>query len=228
MVTITDYIPKITTPQILNFLFWGLTTIIILAIIGLITWYFMKHRRYKEYRIEILDKDSNDNVYKIYDRGGVFIDRKTKMRLLWLEKAKVGMNPNNIPYISHKTKKGKIIKTVYLRKIGVNNYVFINVKLGEKVEMTCGEEDLNNAQSELIKIKRVTSKESLLNKLLPYVVWAITIIVIMIILVSLFNKFTILEKVMDTQLVITEKQLEITQLLYNTTTSPKPPIIIGG
>jgi hypothetical protein len=211
--------PNISTTGILNGLMWFLIGALILGTLGFITWYIVKKKKYNEFLVEILDKDSNGNVYKTYDRAGVFLDKKTGYRLLFLEKAKIGLNPNKIPYISHKTKKGKLVKTVYLRRIGVNNYVFIDLKLGETIKFTIGEEDLNNAAQEMNKIRRTYDKKSWLDKLLAPMIFIVTIMIVMIIIISLFNKFGILETVSTNMLEVTEAQAEITALLLEITNS---------
>ena len=198
--------PNVSMSGILNGLLWFLVGIIIVGVFGFVTWYIMKKKKYTEYLVEILDKDSNGNVYKTYDRAGVYLDKKTGFRLLFLEKAKIGMNPNKIPYISHKTKKGKLVKTVYLRRIGVNNYVFIDMKLGDTVKFTVGEEDLNNAAQEMNKIRRTYDKKSWLDKILAPMIFVITCIIVMIILISLFNKFAAIKETANLMLQVTEKQ----------------------
>ena len=228
-ISASSLIPKVSMAGVLNWVFIGL--MIVLAIFGVwfVWWYTNKKKKYGQYRIEILDKDSNGNVYKTYDNAGVFLNKQTDMRLLWIEKAKIGMNPNNIPYISTISKKGKIIKTVTLRKIGVNNYVYVTMVLGEKVLMTMGEEDINNSASEMRKVRQLTNKENWMTKLAPYILFILTILAVMIVLISLFNKFEVLKQVSANMETITEKQFEITDLLRNMTViNQQAPIITGG
>jgi hypothetical protein len=236
---ISTFIPNINTATILNWTLYGLIIILAVGIIGYITYYIIKKRRYGQYRIEILDRDENGNVYKDYDKAGVFLDKKTGLRLLFLDKAKIGLNPNNIPYVSSREKTGfiikkeTIIKTVYLRRIGVNNYVFIHVKVNpDNTIISVGEEDLNNAVQEMSKIRRKYDKKSWWDENKPIVVWIITIMIIMIIMLVLFNKFTILEEVSKNMLDITKLQKEIAELMLNTSKStalnPGMPIIVPG
>lgn len=228
---ITNALPKVSTAGILNGILITLVVIIAIGIIAYLFWYYTKKKKYGQFRIEILDKDSNGNVYKTYDRGGVFLDKTTGLKLLYIEKAKVGLDPNNPPYVSHKDKKGRLVKTIYLRRIGVNNYVYVDVKLGKSVEITVGEEDLNNAHSEMHKIRRIYNKESWISKYAPYITFIITIMIVMIILISLFNKFAVIKDVSDNLLKISETQLQITGQLRNLTMSPtinsNMPIIVG-
>jgi hypothetical protein len=236
---IGKFIPNVDGAQILMWVMYGLIIIIAVGIIAYVTYYFMRKKRYGQYRIEILDRDENGNVYKDYDRAGVFLDKKTGLRLLFLEKARIGLNPNNIPFVSSREKSGflikkeVIIKTVYLRRIGVNNYVFIHVKVNpDNTIISVGEEDLNNAVQEMSKIRRKYDKKSWWDDNKPIIVWIITIMIIMIIMLVLFNKFGILETVIENMLEITKLQKEITELMQNTTRSPAlnpgMPIIVPG
>ncbi len=95
-----SFMPKISGTQLLNGLMYFMIAVIIIGLIGFFTWYFMHRKKYSQYRVEIFDKDTNGNVYKTYDRGGIFLDKKTGYRLFFLEKAKWGGNPNNVPYIA--------------------------------------------------------------------------------------------------------------------------------
>lgn len=224
-----SFIPKISMGQALNWVLIGIMIILGIIIIWFAWWYRKKKIKYGQFRIEILEKDSTGNIYRRYDNAGVFLDKRTNMRLLYLEKAKVGLNPNNIPYVSTINKKGKIIKTVTLRKIGVNNYVFVRINLGSTVEMTVGEEDLNNAASEMSKIRRMTNKESWLSKLAPYIMFIITIMVVLIIVITLFNKFGILKEVSANMVTVTDNQYRIMDLMKNMTVqNSQAPTIIGG
>jgi Na+-transporting methylmalonyl-CoA/oxaloacetate decarboxylase gamma subunit len=223
---LTETIPKVSVSGILGTVFTVLIVLIVLVVVGFMLHYFFKKKKYNEYRVEILDKDSNGNVYKTYDRAGVIYDKTTQLRLLFLEKTKVGMDPNNIPYISHKDAKGRLIKTIYLRKIGVNNYVFLNLKLGESLAITVGEEDLNNAQQEMVKIRRTYNKDSWLAKYAPYIAFILTILIVMIILISLFNKFGVIKEASENMVKVSELQLRIMQTLTNS--SIGSPNVIGN
>lgn len=222
-------LPKISSEQLLSWSLWGGITILAISLIGFLAWYFIKRKKYSEFRVEILERDINGNVHKIKDRAGIF-KNKEGIKLFWLERAKIGMNPNKIPYISDQIIKGvfkkhkEFIKTVYMRKTSEGKYVFIELRLSDKVEFTLCEEDLNNVNAEMAKIRRSYSKPSLLDKILAPMIFVITIVIIMVILISLVNKFTILESISENlkgiseqQLTITERQLNITQLLVNQT-----------
>jgi len=230
---LTGFIPNWTQAQILNGIL--ITTLVIggLGGLGVFLYWFIKKKKYNQFKIVIWEKDSTGNTHEYYDKGGVFLDKATGFKLLFLEKMKTGLNPNNIPYVTSKDKKGKLVKTVYLRRTGVSNFVFCHVKIGDDgVLFTVGEEDANWMQQEMEKIRRTFGNESWLQKFAPYIMFIITIMIVMIILISLFNKFEVLKTVSDNMLKISQEQGEITRLMYNMTQTPnsinKLPIIVAG
>lgn len=213
----TSLIPKINTAATLNTVMMVGIGILIIGTMIFLAWYYMKEKKYKQYVIRVLDKDSNGKPYEWGDKGGVFLDKKTGFRLLFLKKAKVGLNPNKIPYISKLDAKGRIIKIVTVRRIGVNNYVYVDINLEGEVKYSVGEEDLNNAHLEMTKIRRSYNKESWLNKLAPYIMFIVTILIVMIILISLFNKMGVVEEASKNLLTVSENNAKTTELLFNLT-----------
>ena len=216
---LSGMMPNVSMSAVLNGIMWFMIGAVIVGILGLVTWYLVRKKKYGMYRVEVFDKDSNGNVYKTYDRAGIFLDKRTGYRLLFLEKAKVGMNPNNVPYVSHLDKKKRIVKTVYLRRIGVNNYVFISVDLLGMPKFTMGEEDFNNAAQEMSKIRRTYDKKSWLDKFLAPILFIASILIIMIILLSLFNKFSVIDDASKNLVEVSKMQLQITGLLFNISNS---------
>lgn len=210
-------IPNIQVSSVMTWLFWGLIVLLVVGGIGYFVWYTIKRKRYNEYSVEILDKDGMGNVYKTFDRGGVFVEKKTGQRLFFIEKGHWGGNPNKIPYISSVGKKGRLIKTVTLRRIGVNNYVFVDITLGESLNVTIGEEDLNNQHNEAIKIRHTYNKESWLSKLAPYITVVIGMVILMILMLNLGNKFTIMETISQNLLEVSNTQTQLIGIFVNMT-----------
>lgn len=227
---LSGLIPQLSATQIINTIFYIILGILFIGGLGFGLWYMLYKRKYSQFRIEIFDKDSNGKTYKTYDRGGVFLKKDTGFRLLFLERAKVGLNPNNIPYVSTLDRKGRVIKTVYLQRIGVNNYRFINFEIGENPQISVGEEDLNNAHQEMVKIRRSFNKESWLSKLAPYMLFIISILVTMIVLISLFNKMEVIKDAAKSLDDASDKQLKVAEYYYNSTGGyPRnSQIIVGG
>ena len=222
MVNVTNgvmgMLPKASATGILNGVLIFCLVITALSIIGyLLIWYFKK-RKFGEYKIVIWEKDSTGNTHETYDRAGIFVDKKTGFKLLFLERLKKGLNPNNVPFVSSKDKKGRLVKTVYLRKTGVSNYVYCHVRINnDGTTFTVGEEDVNWAAQDIERVRRSFLKEGFLQKFAPYIMFIITILIVMIILISLFNKFEVIQKAADSLLKVAEMNHKTTELLFNLT-----------
>jgi hypothetical protein len=212
--------PDVSSGQILNGVLIFCAAIIVIALIGWFLYYYFQKRKYNEFRVIIWEKDSTGNTHEFYDRGGVFVDKKTGYKLLFLERLKKGLNPNKIPFVSSKDKKGRLIKTVYLRRTGVSNYVFCHVKLNDEgVAFTVGEEDVNWAAQDIQRVRASFLKEGFLTKFAPYIMFIVTILIVMIVLISLFNKMGVIETASANMLKVTELQLQITEQMLNLTNS---------
>lgn len=226
--------PNITANGLLHGLMIFCIAVIIMAAIGWLIIYIVKIRKYREFKAVIWERDSTGNVHESYDRGGIFVDKGTGLKLLFFSKIRKGLNPNSVPFVTAKDKKGRLIKIVYLRRVGVSNYVFCHVKVTETgTVIKVGEEDINWATQDIIKVRRSFLKEGWLQKFAPYIAFIITILVVMIILISLFNKMGVIEKASDNMVIISEKQLEITQTLLNLTEKTNQfqqtiPVIVPG
>jgi hypothetical protein len=100
----------------------------------------------------------------------------------------------------------------------VSNYRFCKVSLQDgALKFTVGEEDVNWAAQDMETIRRTFRKENWLEKYAPWIMFAVTIIIIMIILMSLFNKFTVMKDISDNLIKVTEAQIQITEMLVNNT-----------
>ena len=220
-INLSSMIPKVSTGDVLQWTLITITIILGLVLLGVITYKYIQKKKYGQYRIIIIEKDSTGNTHEYYDRAGIFTNKKTGLKLLFLEKMKKGLNPNNVPYVTSKDKKGRLIKTVYLVRTGVSNFKYCHIKVEDGIlNFTVGEEDVNWAAQEIENIRRTFNKDSWLNKFAPYILFIVTILIVMIVLISLFNKMSVIKEASNNLVTISEKQLEITTLLYNITTSP--------
>ena len=217
MVDLTSMIPKVNSASLISGVLWFCIAVVIVGGIGYYIWWNTKKKKYAQFKVVIWEEDSNGNVHEFYDRAGIFVDKQTGFKLFFLEKLKKGLNPNKVPFVSSKDKKGKLIKTVYLRKTGVSNYVYCVMELLGKVEFTVGEEDVNWAAQDIERIRKTFGKESWLQKFAPYIMFIITILIVMIVLISLFNKFGVIKEASDNMVKVSELQLQTTQLLFNMT-----------
>jgi hypothetical protein len=136
----------------------------------------MLRRRYKEYIIRVFEKDTAGNLIPSIDGGGVFIDKKSKMQCLFLQKGRVGLSSNKIPFIINA--QGK--KEVYVYKAGERNFRFIHLTMEiDKITFTVGDEDLNQA---LIAYERAdkTYLRGWLEKFMPYIVIGVVMVIFLI------------------------------------------------
>jgi hypothetical protein len=226
---LTGMIPSISANDIIM---WALGILIaIVAFTGVIAYIVVRimNKRYSEYKVVIWEKDSTGNVHEYYDQAGVFLNKKTQFKLLFLRKLKKGLNPNNVPYITAKDKKGKLQKTIYLLRTGVSNYRFVYPKIQDEViKFTVGEEDVNWAQQDYEEIVKTFDRKGFLDKYGAMLMFAFVVIIIMIILLVLFSKFGVLKEVSLAQLESNKLQLQIIQEMKNMSQIMPYPVNNGG
>lgn len=162
--------------------------ILVVFIVGIFLWMRQK-KKYAEYKIIIKQLDNNGNVIETWDDGGVFVDKVTQHKRLWLKKGKVGLNCNNVPYTIAITPKRKVLKMVYLLRTGEKNYKFIHEKIDtDTIQYTVGEEDVNWAVTEYEKVKQMTGKNNFLEKYAPYIMFIVSILLFFILVIFILNK----------------------------------------
>lgn len=154
-------------------------------IIGLL-YLFLKRKRW-DYKVIWLD--NSDGKTGGTDKGGVFVDKKTNYKMFFLQKAGVGLNPDNIPW--------KLIgnsKVVFLLKYGLKNFRFINMDVGRSITANVGEEDVNWAIIDYEKQKRIFM-DSKLMQILPYAALVFVALVILIMIIFVLNKMEYLAEI---------------------------------
>lgn len=215
---LSSMIPNISAQSLITSVLYGLIGLVLLTgVIAFLVLYFM-NKRYSQYEIEIYEKDSMGNIFRKYDKAGIFLDKRTKFRLLFLKGAKVGMNPNNIPHVNSIDGKGKVHKIVQLLKTGVRNYRFIKLKIeNDNLINTVGEEDLNAAEQDWAKILETYSKPSWLEKFGGFAMFGLAMIIIFILVLYIFTKFSILDDTSKNLMSVSSSQHETTGLLVNVT-----------
>jgi len=154
---------------------------------GLILW--MKRKRW-DYDVVWLNKD---RVTGGYDKGGIFVDNKTKVKMFFLKQAKVGMNPDQVPWrLIGKT------RVVFLIRYGVKNFRFIDTSgLGKGIKAEVGEEDVNWAVVDYERQKSVFGSDRLL-QFLPIISLAVVGVIILIMIIMVLKKFDVLQDVAAT------------------------------
>lgn len=171
----------------------GLGVVGVIIAVGAIVGVFMAYqyvKKYKQYKIVIFEKDGFGQLKQTYDQGGVFVDRKTKNKRLFLKANNVGLNPDNIPYIQS-TKS----KTVYLFKTGLKNFRYIKLKISDvEFGIKVGEEDVNWSINAYERQKKLFAN-NFIEKILPFIVIAFVSLVILIIFIYFFRNFGVLAEV---------------------------------
>lgn len=154
------------------------------------TWLYMGYRRYTQYKCVIF----NPNGYiESYDKAGVFVDRKTKNKRLFLLKNNVGLDPDNIPYKMN----GKGDRVVYLVQDGLKNFKYVNIRFnGYSPQITVGEEDVNWAINAYEKQKKLFMN-STLAQLMPLLIIIVPSIIMLIIFIYFFKDFAVLKGIAE-------------------------------
>lgn len=174
----------------LNVIVMVLLIIFVVAFIGAATWLFFKWKKYNQYEIVIWKKDGFGNLVSTTDKGGVFVDKKTKNKRLYLKKSYVGLSPDNIPYITQNKK-----KVVFVLQTGHKNFRYIKPNIGDpKVSFQVGEEDVNWGLNAYEAAKNRFS-QNLLLQLMPFIIVGFVTIIILIIFIYFFKQFSVLKDV---------------------------------
>lgn len=157
------------------------------AVVGIL-YITQNWKKYKQFQIEIWQKDGFGQFTVKYDDGGIFIDGRTQNKRLFLKKNNVGLNPDNIPYLT--TQDGR--KKVYLLQTGLKNFSYIKPKIkDELIHFTVGEEDVNWAVNAYERQKKLFA-QSWIAQYLPFIMLAFVCMIILILFVQLFNKFPLI------------------------------------
>lgn len=161
---------------------------LVLGAMALGAFFFIrKWKRYSQYKCVVWEHDGTGQLKETYDKAGVFVDNKTKNKRLYLQKANVGLNPDNIPYLS--TGNNKVI---YFLRTGLKNFHFIkpNIKY-PNITLTVGEEDVNWAINAYERSKK-NFMSNILLQYMPFIVLGFVSLIILIVFIYLFNKLDVL------------------------------------
>jgi len=161
--------------------------LIVGAVLIIITLAVLKWKKYQQFDCIIFEKDGFGQLREKADKAGIFVDKKTQNKRFFLRKNNVGLEPDNIPYIS--TQKGK--KIVYILQTGLKNFTFLRFNIDtdiDKFKISVGEEDVNWAINAYERQKKLFST-SLLMQLMPYIGIAFTSIIILVIFIYFFKGF---------------------------------------
>lgn len=152
-----------------------------------ITLIVLQQLKHRQFRCIIYEKDGFGQIREKTDRAGIFVDRRTGNKRFFMQKNKVGLDPDNIPYIS--TAKGK--KNVYLYQSGLKNFRFLKFGVdstGEDFEINVGEEDVNWAINAYERQKKLFQQGWLI-QYMPFIALAFVSIMILVIFIYFFKGF---------------------------------------
>lgn len=160
--------------------------ILVFALIagGVIATIIIVVRRILRYKVpvQIVEIDSTGNRIFKTDRGGIFFDRQTGMRLFFLRNHRVGLKPDNIPYV--KTPKGRM---VWLYQHSFRNFSYMTPQISNpNFSFSMGDEDISWGLMAYERGKKMFVN-SLLMQLLPWLP-AVVMSFIMIVLFTIFFK----------------------------------------
>ena len=178
------------TGTALNFATMVFVIVFVGGVLITIVYLYSKYKRYKEYNVVIFERDGFGQLTQKKDTAGIFVDKKTHNKRLYLRKANVGLSPDNIPYLPS----GKGGKTVYVMQTGLKNFQYINYDIDDKhIKTSVGEEDVNWAINAYERQKKLFSS-SMLMQLMPYIAIAFVSIIILVIFIYFFKEFATLKE----------------------------------
>jgi len=177
------------------------------AIVGFV-WMYRVKKKYSQFSCYIFEKDGFGQLKRYKDSAGIFVDPKTNNKRFFMRINKVGLNPDNVPYIETNGK-----KEVFLYRNGLKNFSFINFNFdNHSPEIEVGEEDVNWALNAFDAAKKRFSN-SLIMQLMPFFIIAFVSIIILIIFVYFFKDFGVLK---DTAVALQAAATELSKV-YATT-----------
>lgn len=176
---------------ITSFLMTAFITLFIGGIIGVLAWMFYKsYWLYRQYKVTIFERDGTGGLHRTMDIAGIFVDKKTNNKRLFLKKMKVGLNADKIPYV-HDGRN----KMIYLLRTGLKNFRYLNLSafvtdLGsESLKISVGEEDVNWALNELEKSKKAFAAKNKMAELLPYAAIFFTGMIVLVVSIYIIQQW---------------------------------------
>ena len=168
------------------------------AIVFVLGWLYINAKKYSQFKVRIIARDGYGNIKESEDNAGIFVNKKTNNKRLFLQREKVGLDCNDVPFVPFITSKGKVINIITIIKLGSKNYKIVQPTLtkGEDgvLKYTVHEEDVNWALNEFDAAKKTFGQGSLI-QYLPYIALIVVSVIIMIIFIYFFKSFDVLSQV---------------------------------
>jgi len=204
-------------------LMWVVVVAFVLGIIAALYFYLKRWFTFK-YPVFVLELLPDGTRRLLNDKGGFFIDLKTKNKGFFLRIEKIMLSPDNVPFFMYNAK-----KAVFVIKTGSKNYRYAtisdlrkemvertvqvmenNVMVSKKVvepkynlNFTVGDEDVNWAVNTFDRNKKLIGETTLM-KLMPYFVLAFVGLCVTIIFIYLFKKMDMLVEFVNGLEVVSE------------------------
>ena len=177
----------------LNLLLIGFLVLVVFSIVAVIAVLLQRNKRFSEYKMIIWFRDGFGQLQQTHDTGGVFVDKKTANKRLFLRRNNVGLSPDNIPFLTGP--KGK--RYVYLYQRGLKNFLYLkpNVR-AESVSIEVGEEDVNWAVNAYERQKKLFAGNLLL-QYMPFIALAFVSMIILIMFIYFFKDFEVLAEMAE-------------------------------
>jgi NADH:ubiquinone oxidoreductase subunit 3 (subunit A) len=187
--------------------------VIVGAIVTAVMLAILNFRKYQQFKLMIFEKDGAGNTIPKFDNAGVFVDRKTGNKRLFLQNANVGLSPDNIPFLPI----GKE-RWILLLRTGLKNYRYIRIDFNEDlIKFDVGEEDVNWATN-VYESQKKRFATGWLAQYLPFIIIGFTSIIMLIMFIWLFNKIGTIQEIANTMLLVADK---LAQAGTGTTIIPK-------
>lgn len=113
--------------SVLTALVYGVGIVFVLGILASMYFLIRNELRYR-YSVIVIEPTATEGHQFFSDRGGIFVDKKTKNKLFFLKKEKTGLNPDGIPFALLNGK-----KFVYVFKRSAKNFSYVNPKILENI-----------------------------------------------------------------------------------------------
>lgn len=173
-----------------GFVIIAVSIVIIFGLTGFGVWFYLKWKKYQQYKCVIWERDGLGNVRQYYDNAGIFVDRKTNNKRFFLQRSNVGLEPDNVPYVLVKDK-----KIVYLVRRGLKNFQYIKPVITESsFNFKVTEEDVNWAVNAYERQKKIFQENKFM-QYLPFILLAFVSIIILVIFIYFFKEFGTLREV---------------------------------
>jgi hypothetical protein len=167
----------------------GMVFFVILILGGVIfyiRYLYVKWKRFQQYKVLVMYKDTFGNTAYMWDKAGVFINKNLNAKRFYLKKHGCSLSADDVPFIPY----GKH-RLVILQKISSKNFRFIKPSMADKLTFTVSEDDVNWAMEEYsVQKKRWTW--SLLKEYLPFVMLFLGMVFIVILALSIIKKFDVI------------------------------------